>query len=235
MDIIIQDDGIISPFNIQSSMETRFTLMPETRDTTEEKEAADGDIDFGTELRTNFFILHGIIEFSTVDERNLIESTLKAQLNECRSPQRIMYECAPGRYTLVRLTGKPEITRYVYHIEVRAEFKADPFWSSIEEHSITGSGILINAGTFETPLVIEITGPVTNPSVVIGDQTLTYTGTVPSGQTLVIDTGNQTVKLNGVNALDKYNDIFPMLQPGNIDVTAASGGTTVFKWRDRWL
>lgn len=235
MDIIIHDDGIIAPFNIQSSRETRFTLMAETRDATEEREFADGDIDFGTELRTNLFVLHGIIEFSTVDERNSIENILKAQLNECRSPQKIMYECVPTRYTFVRLVGKPDITRYVYHIEIRSEFKADPFWYSTEEHSVTGSGILTNNGTFETPLIIEITGVVTNPSVVVGGQTLTYTDTVPAGKKLIIDTGNQTVKLNGVNALANYNGVFPTLQPGNTSVTAASAGTTVFKWHDRYI
>lgn len=235
MDIIIQNDGIISPFNIQSSRETGFTLMAETREATEEKESADGDIDFGTELKTNTFILHGIIEFSSIEERNSIINTLKAQFNECRSPQKIMYECLPDRYTLIRLTEKPDISLFTNHIEIRAEFEADPFWYSTEEHSVTGSGVLTNNGTVETPLIIEITGLATDPTVTIGNDTLSYTGSLGAGQTLVIDTEKQTVKIGNVNVIGGFTGKFPKIPPGNTNVIAASSGTTVFKWRDRWI
>lgn len=235
MDIIIQDNGIITPFNIQSSRETGFTLLAQTRDATEEKEAADGDIDFGTWLGMNEFNLHGVIRFFNLNERNTIERTLMGQLNDCRTSKRVFYEHSPVKYTLVRLTNKPDITKFPRHMEVRAQFKADPFWHSTEEHSSTGSGTIINAGTFETAMTIEISGSATNPSLMIGDNTLAYTGNIPAGQKLIIsivEDGVGTVKLNGVNAIGDYNKAFPMLQPGNTSVTA--GSNVIVKWRDRW-
>jgi phage-related protein len=236
MDIIIQNDGIVTPFNIQSSRETRFTLLPQTRDATDSKEAADGEIDFGTTLGMGEFTLHGIIEFESINERNTIEYEIRRHLNDCRKHKQVFYECSPEKYNIVRLTGRPEITRFPHHLEIRAQFKADPFWRSTIEHMLTGSGTLVNAGTFETPLIIEITGPATNPSVTIGDKVLAYTGTILSGQKLiitVIEDGAGTAILNGANAMIEYNGLFPLLQPGSVNVTADNNVT--IRWRDRWI
>lgn len=236
MDIIIQNDGIITPFNIQSSRETRFTILPQTKDAREEKETADGDIDFGTTLGMGEFMLHGIIEFETTAERNALEYEIRKQLNDCRTSKHIAYECSPDKYNMVSLTGRPEITRYPHHIEIRAQFKAYPFWRSSVEHTLIGSGTLINAGTFETPPTIEIAGPVTNPSINIEGETLTYTGTIPSGQKLivtVIENGAGTVKLNGENAMANYNGMFPTLSSGSTEVVADNNVTIM--WRDYWL
>ena len=236
IDIIIQDEGIITPFNIQSSRETRFTILPQTRDAVDEKEAADGDIDFGTWLGMGEFNLHGIIEFDSIEERNAAGNLLRQQLNDCRKPKTIAYECTPNRYNIIQLTGRPEITRFPCHLEIRAQFKAYPFWFGTEEKSLTGGGTIENEGTFETPLTIEISGPATNPSVVIGSSTLAYNGNIPAGQKLVIVTqeGNAgTVKLGNTNALGDYNGVFPMLPPGTLNVTA--GDNVTIKWRDCWL
>jgi len=234
-DILVYNNGLVLPFNMQSSRDTKWQLIAPTRDATEEKEAADGDIDFGTMLQNGEIELHGIIEYASIQEKNTKKSALAGQLNDCRNKKLLALESNPDVGTYIRLKGRPEVTEYPSWMDVTIPFSADPFWQSIDEHYQQGSGTLTNAGTFEAPLIVEITGAVTNPSVVVGGQTLSYTGIVPAGQTLVIDTGNQTVKLNGVNALANYNGVFPMLQPGDTNVTAPSAGTTVFKWRDRWI
>lgn len=153
MDIIIQNDGIVTPFNIQSSRETRFTLMPQTRDATDSKEAADGEIDFGTTLGMGEFTLHGIIEFDTISERNAIENELRKQLNECRNPQQISYEHSPDKYNIIRLTGRPEIIRYPHHLEIRAYFKSDPMWYIDGEELVTSKSQVL---TEKIPKYIEI-------------------------------------------------------------------------------
>jgi phage-related protein len=236
MNIVIQNDGIISPFNIKYSAETKFSLMPATRDMTDENEAADGEIDFGTEFDMGDFTMHGIIEFDTLIERNSVEDELRRLLNECRKSQQIIYEHTPDKFIMIKLSEKPDIKRYPRFLEVRAQFKTDPFWFSTEEHSLTGNGTITNNGTFETPLTIEIAGLVTNPSVIIGSDTLAYTGTIPSGQTLiltVIANGSGTAKIGSVNAMVGYNKAFPTMQPGSINITASSNVT--IKWRDCYL
>jgi phage-related protein len=233
MSIIIQNDGIIMPFNIQSSRETRFTILPQTRDITEKNEVADGETDFGTWLEMGEFYLHGVIEFGSLDERNILENNIRHLLYECRNPQKIFYECSPDKCNYITLTGAPEIKKYPKFLEIRAQFKAYPFWQSTEEHSITGNGELANIGTVETGLVVEISGPATNPIVTIGADALKYTGVIPAGQKLIIDTEKQTAKIGLTNTMAGYNGVFPLLFPGSANVTAGSNVT--IKWKDRWV
>jgi phage-related protein len=121
-------------------------------------------------------------------------------------------------------------------LEFTIPFKAcDPFIIGSFEKQHVGSGTLTNEGTFETPVKIEITGPITNPSVTVGGETLIWTGTVGASDRLEIDTEYMTVKFNGSNAIANYSGGFPKLQPGDTTVTAAAGGTTIFRWRDRWV
>ncbi len=232
-DIMILDDGIVLPFYLQSSQDTRFTIMAETRDAVDDTDYGDGDIDFGTVLGMNEFTLHGVVEFDSIAERNTICNTLRKQFNDCRQPQTIGYEYSPNRHTIVRLAQNPDIIRFPYHVEIRAMFKADPFWYGVEVKTLTGNGVIVNDGTVETPLIIEIKGQVSNPTVVIGDDVLAYNGSLSNNETLVIDTEKQTVKIGSMNVLDKFSGDFKALEPGKVNVVADDNVT--IRWRDRWI
>jgi len=234
-DIMILDDGVVIPFYIQSSRDTRFSVIAETRDAVDEKDAADGDIDFGTWLGMGGFKLHGIIECDTLEARNVAGNILRRQLNDCRSPKTITYEHTPDKFTAIQLTDRPEIVRFPNHLEVRAEFKAYPFWLGTVERSIVGSGVIENEGTFETGLLIEVAGPVTDPSLTIGGQELQYTGTVGDGEVLFVDTEREIVRIGNVNVIGDYNGVFPLLYPGKMPVTVPGNVTVTIRWRDKWI
>lgn len=98
-----------------------------------------------------------------------------------------------------------------------------------------------NAGNRPTPLIMTITGPVTNP-VILNDTTsssMQFNIDLAVGETLVIDTQYRTVRLNGVtnrrNAL-----IVPgwfMLQVGNNFIRfrgIAGTGTLTLAYRASW-
>lgn len=239
MSILIQDDGIITPFDIQSSNETKISLMPSTRDSYEEKDSADGDIDFETVYDMGEFILHGIIEFTEDDDKNAILDTLKGQLNNCRAPQELTYECQPDKYILVRLTGKPEIIEFPHHFEIRAQFKTDPVWYSVVEHAQTGSGTITNLGTFETPILIEIPGPATNPSISVGASIIAYNSAVAAGQILMIDTNTQTAYISAIapiNAMVAISGYIDYMFAPQISVTIIPSISAIsVKWRDSYI
>lgn len=92
---------------------------------------------------------------------------------------------------------------------------------------------IVNAGTFPTPVVIEITGIVTDPEVIIDGESLQWTGTVGATDKLVIDTDKQTVTFNGINALASYKGTFPWIPPGETVISAPPN--TVVRWRDAWI
>lgn len=234
---LVDSYNILQPLGVLVLQDSRQELLPSTRDNTEEIPGRHGEIDFGIEFKSRILELHAATpEGLSPIEKSQLQRLFAKYLDPTKGAKPLIFSDDLEKTYMVKYVGKIDITQYPTWLEFTIPFKMiDPFILGSVEKQLIGNGILTNNGTFETPLVIKITGPVTNPSVVVGGQTLTYTGTVPSGQILSIDTGNKTVKLNGVNALSNYNGIFPMLQPGNTSVTAASAGTTVFKWRDRWL
>lgn len=62
-----------------------------------------------------------------------------------------------------------------------------------------------------------VPGPATNPTLtnITTGQTISWTGTVPNGQELVIDMANQTASLSGANVFEFVSGSWLTLEPGN--------------------
>lgn len=234
----VTSEGVLNPLGVIVLRDSRHDLLPKTRENTDAVPGRHGEIDFGSEFRPRILELHVASngEFDR-SQREQIKRTLAKWLNPILGSRNLIFADDIEKTYKVKYAGRIELSKIFGNwLEFTIPFKAyDPFIIGSFEKQHVGSGTLTNEGTFETPLRIEITGPATNPSVQIGSETLTWTGTVGESDTLVIDTEYMTVKFNGVNAIANYSGSFPKLQPGETAVTAASGGTTVFRWRDRWI
>jgi predicted phage tail component-like protein len=115
-------------------------------------------------------------------------------------------------------------------------FRCAPFATSVTPHTLTGTGTAVNVGTHAAPCVISIAGPEINPSLTINGATVSWTGTLTSDQTLVIDTGKMTAVIGSTNALGSVTGIFPnppMLLPGDNAIVA--DGQTTIAWNDCWI
>lgn len=110
--------------------------------------------------------------------------------------------------------------------------------------SSTGGGTsVINAGNYTSPFVCTITGPVTNPTLSIGDYTFGLTITLGVTDTIVIDMGARTVTLNGTaprnNTVDTGSSWLG-IPPGTSSIGVSSSDSTAvaanfsFAWRDAW-
>lgn len=107
--------------------------------------------------------------------------------------------------------------------------------------------LVSNAGTYETPPEIVITGPITNPVVtnVTAGKALNFTYTLGAGETLTIDTYNRTIILNGTtnrfSALDIADSDWWFLLPGTNNITlyadtyTTPGALLTLNWRNAWL
>ena len=101
-----------------------------------------------------------------------------------------------------------------------------------------------NEGNFTANPTFTFAGPVTNPRVdnLTHDQSLSFTTTVADGDTLVVDTEQRTVLLNGTasrySTLDFGSDWIEF-QPGinEIRYQAATTTTTTMTttWRSAWV
>lgn len=234
---VIDANNVLQPLGVLVLRDSRLELLPSTRDSTDEIPGMHGEFDFGTEFNSRAFDLHvATNEGYAPLEKAQLQRLFAKYLDPAKGAKTLIFSDDIEKTYIVKYSGKIDITQYPSWFEFTLPFKmSNPFIMGSFEKTLIGSGTLINAGTFETSLTIEIAGPATNPSLVIGGQTLSYSGSIPAGQTLIIASngGTGTAKLGGVNAMAGYNGIFPSLQPGNTNVTA--GSNVIIRWKDKWL
>lgn len=122
---------------------------------------------------------------------------------------------------------------------------ADPLWRSTSSTNETINGTpntldLGNAPVSDWVLTITATtNSITDITITLGPNTLTWTGTIAAGQALVIDASDFTVENNAVDALATYSGGFPAINPNDAPAVSATkgsgsgtlGGTLVYKKR----
>ncbi|MBA1335923.1 MAG: hypothetical protein HPY66_1741 [Firmicutes bacterium] len=232
---LVDANGVLQPIGVLVAGDSRYELLPGVREYTEEIPGLDGEIDFGSEFKARVLELHCVLEILASQQPAKIRE-IASYLNPAAGVSTLTFADDPGKVYFVKCSGTIEVTRNASWIEFTIPFKmTNPFIMSATTTSLIGTGTAANGGNAETPFLLTVAGPVTNPSVVVANYTMAYTGTVEAGQTLTIDTEKLTVKIGETNALGTYNRVFPTLQPGNNAVTAAAAGITTLTWYSRWI
>jgi predicted phage tail component-like protein len=233
----ITTDMILQPLGLHVSKVNR-SLMPPTRENTEEIPGRHGEIDFGSEFGSDMIELEVATDDGlTAEELESTKRTLAAKLNPAVGERDLVLEYEKDKSYKVKYSGRIPLDRYPSWMKFVIPFKIlNPMANGVKEKSLTGSGTITNEGTFETPIIIEIPGPATSPTVSVGTSVISYTSTIAAGQTLIIDTATQTAKIGSVNAIAQVSgDIDILLEPGvNVSVVP-SISSTVIKWRDKYL
>lgn len=100
----------------------------------------------------------------------------------------------------------------------------------------TGDAIVTNVGTADAPWTAYINGPVTNPRLILGGNVLEFLGDVPAGSTLVVDSYEGTIRLDGASRpWATFESTWWEIPPGawTFSVRAQSGtGTVTLIWQD---
>lgn len=233
--LVVTTEGRLEPLGVIVLSDSRKDLMPETRDYSEEIPGRHGEIDFATEFKARIIELHvATDEGLSPLQKERLKRKIAMYLNPVNGTKKLVFLDDPEVEYEVKYVGRIDPTNYPTWLEFTIPFKMhNPIISAANEKTQTGSGIITNEGTFETGLVIEIAGAVTNPTIVIGSDTLKYTGNISAGQTLVIDTEKMTAKIGSTNVLMNYNGVFPKLPPGSLNVTAGSNVT--IRWKDKYI
>lgn len=233
---MVTADNTLWPLNVKVLRDSEIDLMPEIKFETDSIPGRPGEVYFDSKLGARVIELKVLANGFTIEEREGLKRNLARYLNPVDGVKPVVFADDLEKQYLVKYAGKIEVNQYPNWMELVIPFKsASPYIQGAFEIMQEGSGTLTNAGNTETPLTIQITGPVTNPSVVISPYTLTYTGSVNAGSQLTIDTEKLTVELDGANVLPNYSGGFPWLAVGDTAVAGAAGGTTTFRYRGRWL
>ena len=235
--IIVKNSGVVEPFGIRILSESKLQLTAPTRNITDSADEFDGEIDFGTELKCGNEVLVGVTdEGLSATEKMQVRRNLATHINNLRiDGAYFIHESDPDKKIFVKAEGRAEIEEYPSWLKVHIPLKVNPYWESVTEKQFTGSGIITNKGTIDTPLIIDIGGLVIDPEVVVNGQTLKYNGTLTAMDTLTIDAEHAIATFNGINALKYYEGGFPVLPIGETTVVAADGGVTTFRWRERFI
>lgn len=120
---------------------------------------------------------------------------------------------------------------YPYALVSLTDSLPEGAYSTFEQVGFRSDLSVFNDGDVPTPLVIQLTGPVTNPSISVNDATISFTGTVDVDEVLYLDPANSVYTLDGVNVF-KYVSIVgdPTLQIGDNYVVSSEEqyGTVIF-------
>jgi len=232
---IIDSNNILQPLGVLVLQDSRYDLMPSLKEFTEEVPGKHGEINFGNKLSSRLLELHvASMDGLTPEQKEALKRDIAKHLNPITGAKNLVFADDLEKTYVVKYAGKIDLTQYADWMEFVIPFKmANPYLIGSFEKKLSGSGTLTNSGNVETPVIIQVAGAITNPTITLGTYTLTYTSTIPDDQTLVVDTEKKTVTLNGNNVLNNWSGGFPKLQPGNTSVTADSKVT--FIWRERWV
>lgn len=233
---VIDSNNYLQPLGVLVTRDSRYELLPATRDHTEEIPGVDGEIDFGTDFKSRPMELQVATDegYSPL-QKSQLQRLFAKYLDPTKGAKTLIFSDDVEKTYIVKYSGKIDLTNYASWFEFVLPFKMNkPFIIGSFEKVLVGSGELVNNGTKETELIIEINGPSSNPSLTIGGETFSYNGTIPNGQSLVVDTKLSTAKLNNTNALGDFEGELPFfIQPGSTNVTA--GNNVTIRWRDKWV
>ena len=133
----------------------------------------------------------------------------------------------PVKYSMM------DVIPYPYEFQATVTLKmTDPFGYSVEK-SLTGSGTASNLGNYETYPTFTIPAS-TNPTVQVGTDVLTYTGTIAANHTVVVDCEKQTAVDGATNVIANVSGDWPVLEAGDNTITVAVAGTAT-TWKDKFV
>ena len=140
--------------------------------------------------------------------------------------------------------GESLMGSFVLELEAR-----DPIEESIAlttlPWSIAASGATLAATSggsvyAEPSIALVASGNVVNPAFSDGTRTISYSGIVADGETLVLDGAGRRATLEGVDVTPYTSGVFPRISPEGTtltytdDATSSHSGTVTVSFRDRW-
>ena len=159
----VDSEKILQPLGLKVLRDSRYEILPGTRENSEEIPGKHGDIDFGTEL------MPGILELHCVTDDGLTHAQQKQKkrdiakyLNPLLGYQKLVFADEPEVYYMVKYSGKLDMTPNSQWFDFVLPFKmSDPFGYSEE---VSNELIAFNSGD---NILIEVGGTVENPPTFI--------------------------------------------------------------------
>lgn len=208
---------------------------------------ADGGYETRVSMQGRSITLEGRIVASSLGELWQMADDLARVLAGDRWSEMVVTEEALGLVRQLRVCRlrRPQITfdearkTAIFTLELQsARFEKEAVDLSKVTAALGGAATLTNAGDYAAGMLVTLTGPLTDPAVWIGPAGLRYTGTIPTGVSITIDTRTRVVRdANGYGYRRMVSGTWHKLQPGSTQVfTSGTGtGSVTYEWRSAWM
>lgn len=233
------------PFNMKVDWNTTdIKVMPPSESTTIEMPGIDGSIIEDTVYKDRLF---QIVAFSedglTTSEKEELKSKITEILDSTKRQSKKLTVQASGNSFDVKYDGQASITEGPSYVKATIPFRTSPYGYKTFEGELFGSGLVSNDGDAPVGAKHTISGPVTNPSFILGDITYKWSGNVPAGYKLVIDHQMMTcylqdgfgVKANAMTGLVGTFQKIPARTGVALTATGVPENQITTNWRDRVL
>ncbi|MBZ0258252.1 phage tail family protein [bacterium] len=164
------------------------------------------------------------------------DAMVSLQPGQAHYGRRRSFEIAPERRSLAAGVDLLLWTRDRYARSETLHQNQDETYMSEAQFS------LFNRGNWKSPLQVSVNAKAKIDSLTIEteNESFTINTTIQTGETLVVDSEERTVQINGRNAFASCNQLFPFLQPGanHLWISLAPAGANaqcVIAFRDVWV
>lgn len=243
-DFYINGEGYFSPFNLYVNYgKTNIGFMPTATDTSINIAGKDGEIVQNTKYESRLIEIFAVTEDGlTPSEKAEAKRMISEILHSIKNSTKKLTISSDDITFDVKYSGTAGISIQAHNwLEFDLPFKsASPYAKSMFTSKLKGSGLIYNSGMVECGIIFEIKGRCTNPTLYLNGQRMTYTGTVESGSTLIIDTNKSICKMiysnnTTLNAMDGYNKVFPKAEIGGNVLTVSGDIDCTAKWTELFL
>lgn len=145
----------------------------------------------------------------------------------------------PNYYEYAENNLGKEIYAHIQNINIATAVSGGLVWDAVgatwdstgaiwEAGGTGGITIVTVDGVDSAEPIWTVTGPATDPTLtnITTGQTITWTGTVPSGQTLVVNMDEMTASMEGANVFQYISGSWITLQAGNNRLSYSATGAT---------
>lgn len=112
----------------------------------------------------------------------------------------------------------------------------DPLRYGVEATTVTGSGFVPNRGTAISRPLVDLHGPMTDPTITAGGNTWRAKASIPAGQYLTVDMRRRVVlDSNGRKTFTPTSGYWHHVDPGGATFKIGGGGKAVFRRSSAWM
>lgn len=233
------------PFNLKIDWNTtNIQVMPESSSTIIEMPGVDGSIVESTVYKDRLF---QIVAFSdeglSIQEKESLKSKIAEILDSTKhNTKKLTIEANENSFD-VKYDGQAVITEGPSYVKATIPFRTGPYGYKTFEVELYGSGLVYNEGDAPIGVKHTISGPISNPSFILGDIEYSWAGDVPENYTLVIDQQMMTCYLQDEfgtkkNAMASLSGTFQKIPAHNSVALTAIGNleSKIYTtWRDKVL